>query len=120
MRRCPAARVLGPIVRGLTPCCLRLSPYLPYLWRRCDRQGRIVGGIGAVPGFDWWPIKAYRPCPALAQAGVSYTRCGPAVACPAPLRRPAPPQLRQRRAGAARKGQIVDEMLFGKKKERKQ
>lgn len=24
----------------------------------CDGTGRIVGGIGAVPGFGWWPIKA--------------------------------------------------------------
>ena len=42
--------------------------------RSCDRQGRIVGGIGGLPGFAWWPIKAYRPCPALAQAGLTYTR----------------------------------------------
>ena len=24
----------------------------------CDGTGRIAGGIGAVPGFGWWPIKA--------------------------------------------------------------
>lgn len=24
---------------------------------RCDREGRIAGGLGAVLGFDWWPIK---------------------------------------------------------------
>ena len=25
---------------------------------KCDGTGRIGGGIGAVPGFGWWPIKA--------------------------------------------------------------
>lgn len=40
----------------------------------CDGEGRILGGLGAVPGFGWWPIKAYRPCPSLDQAGVEYTR----------------------------------------------
>ena len=53
--------------------------------RSCDRQGRIVGGIGGLPGFAWWPIKAYRPCPALAQAGLTYTRRVPSWL---PLRRP--------------------------------
>ncbi|PRW60520.1 hypothetical protein C2E21_0700 [Chlorella sorokiniana] len=52
----------------------------------CDGSGRIVGGIGAVPGFGWWPIKAYRPCPKASQAGVQYQR----------------------------KGQITDEVLFGR------
>ncbi|KAL6770760.1 hypothetical protein ACKKBF_B32555 [Auxenochlorella protothecoides x Auxenochlorella symbiontica] len=42
----------------------------------CDRMGRIVGGLGSVPGFSWFPLKAYRPCPAAAQAGVQYTRKG--------------------------------------------
>jgi len=37
-------------------------------------EGRIAGGIGAVPGFGWWPIKAYRPCPALEASGRGYTR----------------------------------------------
>lgn len=27
----------------------------------CDGSGRIIGGIGVF--LDWWPIKAYRPCP---------------------------------------------------------
>jgi len=35
---------------------------------------------------DWWPIKAYRECPALTASGRSYSR----------------------------KGQITDEMLFGR------
>ncbi|KAI7843300.1 hypothetical protein COHA_003131 [Chlorella ohadii] len=52
----------------------------------CDGTGRIAGGIGAVPGFGWWPIKAYRPCPKASQAGVQYQR----------------------------KGQITDEVLFGR------
>eukprot|EP01026_Neomeris_dumetosa_P032418 TRINITY_DN25737_c0_g1_i4.p1 TRINITY_DN25737_c0_g1~~TRINITY_DN25737_c0_g1_i4.p1 ORF type:complete len:106 (-),score=1.32 TRINITY_DN25737_c0_g1_i4:104-388(-) len=25
----------------------------------CDQKGRIAGGIGAIAGFEWWPIKAY-------------------------------------------------------------
>uniref|UniRef100_A0A7S0G433 Uncharacterized protein n=1 Tax=Rhodosorus marinus TaxID=101924 RepID=A0A7S0G433_9RHOD len=31
--------------------------------RRVNCDGRIQGGIGAIPLFSWWPIKAYRPCP---------------------------------------------------------
>jgi hypothetical protein len=38
--------------------------------------------------MQWWPIKAYRPCPKLAEQGMSYQR----------------------------KGQITDEMLFGRGK----
>jgi hypothetical protein len=53
----------------------------------CDGTGRIMGGIGAVPGFGWWPIKAYRPCGKAADAGVTYQR----------------------------KGQGVDEVMFGRK-----
>uniref|UniRef100_A0A7S3A0B5 Uncharacterized protein n=1 Tax=Rhodosorus marinus TaxID=101924 RepID=A0A7S3A0B5_9RHOD len=30
---------------------------------RLNCDGRIQGGIGAIPLFSWWPIKAYRPCP---------------------------------------------------------
>lgn len=41
---------------------------------RCDRLGRVAGGVGAIAGFRWWPIKAYRPCEALDEAGVAYTR----------------------------------------------
>ncbi|KAL6764386.1 hypothetical protein V8C86DRAFT_1783186 [Haematococcus lacustris] len=43
---------------------------------RCDGEGREVGGLGALPGMGWWPIKAYRPCPALNKAGMEYTRKG--------------------------------------------
>jgi hypothetical protein len=42
----------------------------------CDREGRVLGGLAAIPGFGWWPIKAYRPCPGLSSAGVDYVRCG--------------------------------------------
>lgn len=42
----------------------------------CDGTGRIMGGIGAVPGFGWWPIKAYRPCGKAVEAGIQYRRTG--------------------------------------------
>ena len=35
---------------------------------------RILGGIGTV--LDWWPIKAYRPCPNLVDRGGEYVRSG--------------------------------------------
>ena len=40
----------------------------------CDGSGRILGGIGTV--FEWWPIKAYRPCPNLIERGGRYDRAG--------------------------------------------
>mmetsp|Transcript_48561 Transcript_48561/g.117469 ORF Transcript_48561/g.117469 Transcript_48561/m.117469 type:complete len:152 (-) Transcript_48561:226-681(-) len=40
----------------------------------CDGSGRISGGIGAV--LDWWPIKAYRPCPNFIERGGMYSRSG--------------------------------------------
>ncbi|KAL5998929.1 hypothetical protein ACLOJK_009877 [Asimina triloba] len=42
----------------------------------CNGEGRIQGGIGAVPGFGWWPIKAYRPCPGFVACGGRYRRRG--------------------------------------------
>ncbi|KAG2482179.1 hypothetical protein HYH03_018878 [Edaphochlamys debaryana] len=42
----------------------------------CDGAGRVIGGMGAVPGFGWWPIKAYKPCSALNEAGLDYVRKG--------------------------------------------
>ncbi|BBN06030.1 hypothetical protein MPTK1_3g17830 [Marchantia polymorpha subsp. ruderalis] len=42
----------------------------------CNGEGRIQGGIGAVPGFGWWPIKAFRPCPAFVESGGKYRRIG--------------------------------------------
>ena len=45
----------------------------------CDGSGRIMGGIGAVPGFSWWPIKAYRPCGKATSAGIQYQRKGQGV-----------------------------------------
>ncbi|RID66036.1 hypothetical protein BRARA_D01202 [Brassica rapa] len=37
---------------------------------------REGGGIATVPGFGWWPIKAYRPCPGFVEAGGRYRRIG--------------------------------------------
>ena len=71
-----------------TTTCARCGVALSSAPWGCGGEGRIGGGIGALPGFGWWPIKAYRPCPALESAGGQYTR----------------------------KGQITDEMLFGKVK----
>eukprot|EP00245_Coleochaete_scutata_P007475 TRINITY_DN22895_c0_g1_i1.p1 TRINITY_DN22895_c0_g1~~TRINITY_DN22895_c0_g1_i1.p1 ORF type:complete len:171 (-),score=20.95 TRINITY_DN22895_c0_g1_i1:41-553(-) len=42
----------------------------------CNGEGRMMGGLGAVPGFGWWPIKAYRPCPMFIDAGGKYQRKG--------------------------------------------
>ncbi|EFJ31233.1 hypothetical protein SELMODRAFT_69222, partial [Selaginella moellendorffii] len=42
----------------------------------CNGLGRIQGGIAAVPGFGWWPIKAFRPCPAFVESGGRYKRQG--------------------------------------------
>ncbi|KAM7525895.1 hypothetical protein LguiA_015797 [Lonicera macranthoides] len=42
----------------------------------CNGEGRIQGGIATVPGFGWWPIKAYRPCPGFVASGGRYKRQG--------------------------------------------
>ncbi|KAF9689224.1 hypothetical protein SADUNF_Sadunf01G0069300 [Salix dunnii] len=42
----------------------------------CNGEGRIQGGIAIVPGFGWWPIKAYRPCPGFLASGGRYRRQG--------------------------------------------
>ncbi|KAF0917549.1 hypothetical protein E2562_020926 [Oryza meyeriana var. granulata] len=44
--------------------------------RGCNGEGRIQGGIATVPGFSWWPIKAYRPCPGFVASGGRYRRQG--------------------------------------------
>ncbi|GAB4834590.1 hypothetical protein Ancab_032851 [Ancistrocladus abbreviatus] len=44
--------------------------------RDCNGEGRIQGGIATVPGFGWWPIKAYRPCPGFVASGGRYKRRG--------------------------------------------
>lgn len=44
--------------------------------RGCNGEGRIQGGIATIPGFGWWPIKAYRPCPGFVASGGSYRRRG--------------------------------------------
>ena len=36
----------------------------------------MQGGIATVPGFGWWPIKAYRPCPGFVASGGRYKRRG--------------------------------------------
>ncbi|XP_030530292.1 uncharacterized protein LOC115740828 isoform X2 [Rhodamnia argentea] len=46
------------------------------LERGCNGEGRIQGGIATVPGFGWWPIKAYRPCPGFVASGGRYRRQG--------------------------------------------
>ncbi|KAK6274574.1 hypothetical protein POUND7_004283 [Theobroma cacao] len=46
------------------------------LERGCNGEGRIQGGIATVPGFGWWPIKAYRPCPGFVASGGRYRRRG--------------------------------------------
>ena len=87
---------------------------------RCDRGGRVVGGMGAVPGFSWWPIKAYRPCPALLSAGFAYKRCGAATAMLIHADRTRLLCSSNTVMRACRKGQITDEMLFPKTKKREQ
>lgn len=42
----------------------------------CDGYGQILGGLAAMPMFDWWPIKIYRACPECAKQGVQYIRQG--------------------------------------------
>ncbi|XP_020585253.1 uncharacterized protein LOC110027939 [Phalaenopsis equestris] len=42
----------------------------------CNGEGRIQGGIATIRGFDWWPIKAFRPCPGFVASGGSYKRYG--------------------------------------------
>ncbi|KAB1215448.1 hypothetical protein CJ030_MR4G010541 [Morella rubra] len=44
--------------------------------RGCNGEGRIQGGIATIPGFGWWPIKAYRPCPRFLESGGRYRRQG--------------------------------------------
>ncbi|KAF3448728.1 hypothetical protein FNV43_RR09441 [Rhamnella rubrinervis] len=44
--------------------------------RGCNGEGRIQGGIATIPGFGWWPIKAYRPCPGFLASGGRYRRRG--------------------------------------------
>ncbi|KAL5750134.1 hypothetical protein ACOSP7_024737 [Xanthoceras sorbifolium] len=46
------------------------------LERGCDGEGSIQGGIATIPGFGWWPIKAYRPCPGFVASGGRYRRRG--------------------------------------------
>lgn len=52
-------------------CCCVWCVHTPC---SCDGEGRIIGGLAAIPGFGWWPIKAYRPCSGLSAAGMDYVR----------------------------------------------
>ncbi len=61
-----ATHCIGAIAKNVNSRCVH---------RRCDEEGRVVGGVGALPGLGWWPIKAYKPCDNLTQAGLEYTRC---------------------------------------------
>lgn len=57
--------------------------------RGCDQEGHVRKGLGALPGFGWFSfLKVYGPCPELAKNGIAYTR----------------------------KGQSLDEILFGGEK----
>jgi hypothetical protein len=40
----------------------------------CDQEGHKAGGMGAL--FEWWPVKAWGPCPKASEAGLPYTRKG--------------------------------------------
>ncbi|PSS11295.1 Period circadian protein like [Actinidia chinensis var. chinensis] len=60
-----------PPTRGGCEICGREEPE-----KGCNGEGRIQGGIATVPGFGWWPIKAYRPCPGLLVSGGRYRRRG--------------------------------------------
>lgn len=59
-----------PSVRGCQACGKE------EIERGCNGEGRIQGGIATVPGFGWWPIKAYRPCPSFVAIGGRYRRTG--------------------------------------------
>lgn len=47
-----------------------------YRTKGCDGSGKIQGGIATIPGFRWWPIKVFRPCPSYLEAGYIYRREG--------------------------------------------
>ncbi|OMO79787.1 hypothetical protein CCACVL1_13424 [Corchorus capsularis] len=66
----PPALVDEPPFRGCKACGRE------ELERGCNGEGRIQGGIATVPGFGWWPIKAYRPCPGFVASGGRYRRRG--------------------------------------------
>lgn len=42
----------------------------------CDGTGKMQGGIATYPGFGWWPIKVFRPCPEYIKGGYIYKREG--------------------------------------------
>lgn len=66
-----AAPSLDSLPPGACKACGKLETE-----RNCNGEGRIQGGIATVPGFGWWPIKAYRPCPGFVASGGRYRRQG--------------------------------------------
>jgi hypothetical protein len=119
---------------------------------KCDGSGRQQGGIGAVPGFGWWPImvrwraaqphtalsralplavrcasapltlrcrrvrtlQAYRPCPALIESGGTYQKCAALASVGARKRSACAAASERAPASRRRKGQDLDEVMFGK------
>jgi hypothetical protein len=69
-------RVEGSAAENTTNVCKTCGVPKDKMAFGCDGTGRIMGGIGAVPGFGWWPIKAYRPCGKAVEAGIQYRRTG--------------------------------------------
>ncbi|KAJ8459782.1 hypothetical protein OPV22_032708 [Ensete ventricosum] len=59
-----------PLFRGCKTCGRE------EIEKGCNGKGRIQGGIATVPGFGWWPIKAFRPCPGFVASGGRYRRQG--------------------------------------------
>ncbi|XP_042408260.1 uncharacterized protein LOC121997731 [Zingiber officinale] len=59
-----------PLFKGCKTCGREV------IEKGCNGEGRIQGGIATVPGFGWWPIKAFRPCPGFVATGGRYTRKG--------------------------------------------
>lgn len=107
----------------------------------CDGSGRIIGGMAAIPLFAWWPIKARlmllvtclscrqaaRVLTVIATAGVqavpsvcSVGRPVQEVRTPTPATHPLSMQWTHSPLCAhTRAGQNIDEVMFGKMKEKK-
>lgn len=56
--------------------------------RGCDNEGHVIKGLGSWPGFGWFEaLRVYGACPEAQKKGIAYTR----------------------------KGDTLDEIMFGKK-----
>ncbi|XP_074584127.1 uncharacterized protein LOC141840126 [Curcuma longa] len=90
-----------PLFKGCKSCGREV------IEKGCNGEGRIQGGIGTVPGFGWWPIKAFRPCPGFVATGGRYTRKGQSMDEVAfgrgGKRRPRPPKNQARERENQRK-----------------